>query len=108
MPSIEVRLMILCLVVYNVNASLQECAEHDETGIVAGILAEDSKPLPFQDKLEQLFDAFDKNDIEGMESGYKLLENIRTDDDDDNNGYVDGNHIKLIVSNFSFVYVVIT
>ncbi|XP_031625878.1 lipase 3-like [Contarinia nasturtii] len=83
MRSIEIGLAVIFLFLYKVDATLPKCAEFDQSGMIARELEKDSKALPFQDKLEQLFNAFEKNDTASVESIYKSLETIRVDDDDD-------------------------
>lgn len=41
---------------------------------------DDSMPLPFQDQIENVFDAFTRGDIARMEESFTFLENIDPDE----------------------------
>lgn len=84
MQTTEIRFVVLFLVLYNsAEAKLRECAEFDQNDEVARAIREYSEVLPFEHELEQLFDAFDKNDYERMEAVYKSLGNLKIDDVED-------------------------
>lgn len=83
MQTTEIRFVVLFLFLFsNAEGTFRECGEFDHSDVVAREIDEDLEVLPFQDELEQLFDAFDKNDDEHMEAAYKLLENIKVDEVD--------------------------
>lgn len=42
--------------------------------------SDDTKPLPYQEKFEQLFRAFERNDTKQMEEIFEFLKNIITND----------------------------
>lgn len=67
MHSIRIGVVFIIFIVYGVS-SLQS-SEFDD----------DSTPLPFQDKIEEIFDAFAKGDIARMEENFELLESVDPD-----------------------------
>lgn len=83
MQTTEIRFVVLFLFLHSSVDALRECGEFDQNGIVAREIREYSEVLPFQNELEQLFDAFENNDTELMEAAYKLLENVENNDIED-------------------------
>lgn len=84
MQTTEIRFVVWFLFLYNgVDAKYRECGEFDQNSIVAHKIEEDSVALPFQGKLERLFDAFDRNDDDLMEEAYKSLEDVEITDAED-------------------------
>lgn len=84
MQSIKIQIVFLSLFVILCSVGgLRNCGEFDKEEIIEYVLKEDSKPLPYQHVLDQLFDAFDGNDSLRMEEMYKLLENVEPYDSDD-------------------------
>lgn len=70
MKSIKIEIVLLFLVVYS--ASSFRFHEFHNASV-------DSKPLPYQDKIEEVFEAFGKGDIERMEKIFMFLESIEPD-----------------------------
>lgn len=84
MQSIKIQVVFLFLFVISCSVrGLRNCGEIGKNEIIDYVLKEDSKPLPYQHVLDQLFDAFDGNDSLRMEEMYKLLENVETYESDD-------------------------
>lgn len=100
MQTTEIRFVVLFLFLYNsVEAKLSECGEFDPNGVVARKIDEYSEELPFQDELEEVFEAFEKNDDERMEEAFKSLENVEIDEDEAENYGVD--LVKFVVRTIS-------
>lgn len=103
MQSIEVRIVFLFLFLSCVSA-LRNCGELEKNDLIRHILEEDSKPLPYQNKIDQLFDAFDENDSQRMEEIYHYLANTTIYDLDDSDSMVNSEYagIKYVVSFFQW------
>lgn len=71
MKSFRIGIALIAFIVYGVS-SIQP-NELEDTN-------DDSLPLPFQDQIEEVFDAFAKGDIVRMEESFKYLENIDPDE----------------------------
>lgn len=100
MQSIKFRIVLLALFSCSVSG-LRNCGEFEKDEIIDHALKESSKPLPYQNEIDQLFDAFDENDSQRMEKIYQYLANTTTDElDDSDSEYSDyaANRIKHVVS----------
>lgn len=100
MQSANIQFTLLLLLICSTNEAikLRECGEFDQSDIVTRILERNSKPMPFQDELGDIFDAFNSNNTERMGELFKLLENKSFVDFDDEppTGFAE-NIIKYVV-----------
>lgn len=81
MQSTGIHLTVLSLyMLYSVDGKLFECSDSDPSGVVARVLKKDSKALPYQKKLEELFTAFDNVDAQRIEEVYTFFKTVRIDD----------------------------
>lgn len=93
---------IVCVFVFLCSVSaLRNCGEFEKDEIIHRILEEDAKPLPYQNEIDQLFDAYDKDDSHRMEEIYQLLANV-TKEDSESTDYSEyaANRIRYVVSSF--------
>lgn len=85
---------IFALIVFfslnSVKSDLRECGEFHKK--------EHFKLLPYQNELEQLFDAVSENDTQRIDNIFKLLENASIDDVTRPESLWDENPIKFVVS----------
>lgn len=84
--------LIQISILYFTESKLRHCADFDK-------FINDVKVYPYQKHLEQIFDAFDENDVQQMDKLLKLFENIDAANLDEINPFGDKNDpIKYVVS----------
>lgn len=82
MLSFKNRVVFLALVSCSASG-LRNCGEFEKDEMIDEILREYSKPLPYQNVLDQLFQAYDEKDSNRMEEMYKHLEGTQTDESEE-------------------------